>query len=88
MGTPTTLKAACAAGDGASVLSELAVAPDLAAGTLVPIAVDGLDLRREFRALWRASAPDPEVRRFVGLAARGRADPDPRSTRGGADGHP
>ena len=71
MGSTTTLKAACAAGDGASVLSELAVAADLAAGTLVAVPIAGLRLDREFRALWRASAPDAEAQRFVRLAARG-----------------
>jgi hypothetical protein len=46
----------------------LAVAPELAAGTLVAVPVRGLDLRRRFRALWRTSERDPAVTRFVRLA--------------------
>jgi DNA-binding transcriptional LysR family regulator len=68
LASTSILKSATAAGDGVSVLSRLAVEPDIAAGTLVAVAVRGLDLRRRFRALWRASERDPAVARFVRLA--------------------
>jgi DNA-binding transcriptional LysR family regulator len=73
LASTTTLKAATAAGDGPSVLSRLAVAPELAAGRLVEVRVAAVDLRREFRALWRVAERDPAVQRFVRLArATGR----------------
>lgn len=72
LASTTTLKAAAAAGDGASVVSELAVVAERAAGTLVTVEVEGLDLSREFRALWAAATHDPEVARFLRVA-RGRA---------------
>jgi DNA-binding transcriptional LysR family regulator len=73
LASTTTLKAATAAGDGPSVLSRLAVAPELAAGRLVEVRVAAVDLRREFRALWRVAERDPTVQRFVRLArATGR----------------
>jgi len=68
LASTTTLKTAAMAGDGACVLSELAVAPELRAGTLVAVPVAGLALEREFRAIWRASAAEAEVHRFVRLA--------------------
>ncbi len=68
LASTTTLKAAAMAGDGACVLSELAVAGEIAAGSLVAVPVAGLELRREFRALWRPADADAEVHRFVRLA--------------------
>jgi DNA-binding transcriptional LysR family regulator len=68
LASTTTLKAATAAGGGASVLSELAVAPELALGTLVSVPVTGLDLARDFRALWRPGGDDRDVQRFVRIA--------------------
>jgi molybdate transport repressor ModE-like protein len=68
LASTTTLKAAAAAGDGPSVLSELAVANEVAAGSLLVVPVDGLDLRREFRALWLPDRHDPDVQRFIRLA--------------------
>jgi molybdate transport repressor ModE-like protein len=68
LASTTTLKSATAAGDGASVLSRLAVEGDIATGRLVAVPVAGLDLRREFRAVWRPSEQDAAVQRFVRLA--------------------
>jgi DNA-binding transcriptional LysR family regulator len=68
LASTTTLKAAAAAGDGPSVLSQLAVASEVAAGTLVVVPVDRIDLGREFRALWLPDRHDPDVQRFVRLA--------------------
>lgn len=73
LASTTSLKAATAAGVGPCVLSELAVATEVATGALVAVEVEGLELGREFRALWRAAANDAEVQRFVRLArATGR----------------
>jgi DNA-binding transcriptional LysR family regulator len=73
LASTTSLKAATAAGVGPCVLSELAVATEVAPGALVAVDVEGLELGREFRALWRAAANDAEVQRFVRLArATGR----------------
>ena len=68
LASTTTLKAASAAGDGPSVLSALAVASEVAAGTLVAVPVTGLDLSRQFRAVWRPSTNDADVQRFVRMA--------------------
>ena len=68
LASTTTLKSAAMAGDGACVLSELAVAGELATGALVAVPVVGLDLRREFRAVWRPAVADAAVHRFVRLA--------------------
>lgn len=74
LASTTTLKAAAMARDGACVLSELAVAGEIASGSLVAVPVAGLELRREFRALWRPAGADAEVHRFVRLA-RGSESP-------------
>jgi DNA-binding transcriptional LysR family regulator len=73
LASTTTLKAAAMAGDGPSVLSELAVAGELATGRLVAVPVTGLDLRREFRALWRPGTTGHDVRGFVRLARQAEA---------------
>ncbi|GAA1790438.1 LysR family transcriptional regulator [Agromyces lapidis] len=46
-----------ASGAGPAVLSELAARPWVARGELVEVPVDGLDLRRRLRAVWRAGEP-------------------------------
>lgn len=53
MASNTALTAAALAGMGPVVLSELAVADELAAGRLVRVAVPELDLARAFTAVWR-----------------------------------
>jgi len=65
LASTTTLKAASASGEGPSVLSELAVAQEVAIGTLVTVPVTGLDLTRQFRAVWRPSANEADIQRFV-----------------------
>lgn len=52
MTSTEALKAAVRAGLGATVLSRLAAQDELSAGTLREVPVDGLDLRRELRAVW------------------------------------
>jgi DNA-binding transcriptional LysR family regulator len=67
MASTTTLKSAVAAGDGAAVISELAVAVELSNGVLIAVPVTGLDLRRDFRALWRPSSRDRAMQAFLRL---------------------
>lgn len=50
----TAIKAAVMGGIGPAVLSVRVVAAELAAGTLVRLAVPGLDLTRRLRAIWPA----------------------------------
>jgi len=50
----TWIKSAVAAGVAPAVLSSLAVASELAAGTLRAVPVIGLDLHRALRAVWPA----------------------------------
>jgi hypothetical protein len=40
---------------------------------MVAVPVTGLDLRREFRALWRAGTTGADVRGFVRLARQAEA---------------
>jgi DNA-binding transcriptional LysR family regulator len=57
LSSTTAIKAAVAAGAGPAVLSSLAVAADLAGGSLRPVRVIGLDLRRDLRVVWPAGRP-------------------------------
>ena len=57
LSSTTAIKAAVAAGAGPAVLSSLAVAADLAAGTLCAVPVTGIDLARRLRAVWPAGQP-------------------------------
>jgi DNA-binding transcriptional LysR family regulator len=54
LSSTTAIKSAVAAGIGPSVLSSLAVAPELAAGTLRAVKVTDLDLSRRLLAVWAA----------------------------------
>ncbi|MGI5128287.1 LysR family transcriptional regulator [Pseudonocardia sp. CA-107938] len=56
LGSSAALRSAARSGGGPAVLSEFVVADDLATGVLVEVPVDGLDLRRELRAVWPASS--------------------------------
>jgi DNA-binding transcriptional LysR family regulator len=56
--TTASVRAAVVAGAGPAVLSELAVADDIATGRLRAIEIDGLELARDLRAVWRR-APQP-----------------------------
>jgi len=55
LSTSTAVRSAAAAGAGPAVLSNLAVREDVAAGRLVAIAVRGVDLNRQLRAIWPAA---------------------------------
>jgi DNA-binding transcriptional LysR family regulator len=52
LSTTSAVRAAVLAGAGPAVLSELAVADDLAGHRLGRVPVSGIDLRRELRAIW------------------------------------
>ena len=73
LSSTTAIKSAVAAGIGPSVLSSLAVAPELAAGTLRAVKVTDLDLSRRLLAVWAAGrqliGPPADLR---AIAARGR----------------
>ncbi|GIG65259.1 LysR substrate-binding domain-containing protein [Phytomonospora endophytica] len=73
LASTTAVKAAVAAGDGAAVLSSLAVADDIAAGQLTRVPVEGVDLRRSLRAVWRTGTrPTGPAADLLALAVRGR----------------
>src|SRR5699024_8831877 len=53
LASTAAIKAAVLAGQGVGVLSTLAVADELANGQLHQVPIDGVDLRRELRIVWR-----------------------------------
>jgi DNA-binding transcriptional LysR family regulator len=57
LSSTTAIKAAVAAGAGPAVLSSLAVAGDIAGGTLCAVPVTGIDLNRTLMAVWPAGRP-------------------------------
>ncbi|MEU0503221.1 LysR family transcriptional regulator [Nocardia sp. NPDC005998] len=62
LSSTTAIKTAVASGVGPAVLSSLAVAAEIAAGTLASPAITGLDLTRTLRAVW------PSGQRLAGPA--------------------
>jgi DNA-binding transcriptional LysR family regulator len=75
MSTSSAVRAAVIAGAGPAVLSELAVADDLAAGRLISIGCERINLERTLRAVWVGASTPPAgaVRDLVSLAvAHGR----------------
>lgn len=72
LGSMTAIKNAVAGGAGPAVISGLAVAAEVAAGTLRTVPVRGADLQRRLRAAWRRGrAPSGPALVLVRLAARG-----------------
>jgi molybdate transport repressor ModE-like protein len=63
LGSTTAVRSAVVDGAGPAVLSVLAVDTDLVDGRLVEVTVEGLDLRRQLRAVW------PGGRRLIGSGA-------------------
>jgi len=61
------MRAAVLAGAGPAAMSRLAVADDLAVGRLHAITIPGLDLRRQFRAIWLGGRTPPAgaIREFL-----------------------
>ncbi len=67
-GSTAALKLAVQSGDGVTALSRLAVADDLARGTLIEISVPGLDLTRRLRMVWSTETDMPApVRAIAGF---------------------
>ncbi|GAA1740156.1 LysR substrate-binding domain-containing protein [Luedemannella helvata] len=64
LGSTAAIKAAVLAGQGIGVLSGLAAADDLRNGTLVRVQLEGVDLRRRLRLIWRSGSQlsDPAAR--------------------------
>jgi DNA-binding transcriptional LysR family regulator len=54
LGSSTAVRTAVADGAGPALISEFAVASDLADGHLVEVPATGIDLRRRLRAVWRS----------------------------------
>lgn len=68
-------------GAGPAVLSELAVAEELAAGRLTAVPVADLDLTRTLRAVWpRGHRPAGPARDLLALSRPNRPAHAPRST--------
>ncbi len=59
MSTSASVRAAVLAGSAPAVLSRLAVGDDISAGRLRVVAVDGVDLRRDLRAIWTGARLPP-----------------------------
>ena len=59
LSTAAAVRAAVLAGAAPAVLSRLAAGDDLRSGRLREVAVDGLDLRRELRAVWTGPRVPP-----------------------------
>ncbi|GLZ81667.1 transcriptional regulator [Actinorhabdospora filicis] len=71
LASTTAVKAAVLAGDGAAVLSSLAVADELASGRLVRVPVAEVDLGRGLRAVWRTGTrPAGPAADLLALARR------------------
>ncbi len=75
LGSTTAVKTAVGGGAGPAVLSRVAVAAEVASGRLVVLPVEGLDLHRRLRAVWRTgSAADEAIELLISTARRGNPD--------------
>lgn len=74
LSSTTAIKSAVAAGVGPAVLSSLAVAGELTAGTLRAVPVSGLNLNRTLRAVWlpgrRLAGPAQDLYTIAARSAR------------------
>lgn len=71
LGSSAAVLAAARRGEGPAVLSALAAAAELAAGSLCRVEVDGVDLSRTIRAVWAAGhTPEGLARRLLVAAHR------------------
>ncbi|MGH3276557.1 MAG: LysR family transcriptional regulator [Streptosporangiaceae bacterium] len=69
LGSTASILAAVRRGDGPAVLSGLAVAEDIAAGRLVAVLTQDIDLTRSLRAVWPEARPlAPLARRLLNVA--------------------
>ncbi|MEG3616770.1 LysR family transcriptional regulator [Isoptericola haloaureus] len=71
LGSTAALKAAVQHGGSVAVLSALTVAEDVAAGRLAAVPIDGLDLTRRLRVVWRTDAPLSAAARRLSAVALG-----------------
>lgn len=82
LSSTAAIRTAVAAGLAPTVISELAIADDVAAGRLVIVPTTGIDLDREFRAVWRGRTPSmlttlvPTISRPEPSRPRRRNDPN------------
>ena len=73
LASTTAVKSAAVTGAGPAVLSELAVADEVAARRLVAVGVSGLDLTRALRAVWpRGQRPTGPARDLLSLTRTGK----------------
>lgn len=73
LGSISAILAAVRRGEGPTVVSALAAADDLAAGQLVAVQTEGVDLTRSLRAVWLADWPlTPLARRLLAVASHKR----------------
>jgi DNA-binding transcriptional LysR family regulator len=61
LGSTSAVRSAVVHGNSPTVISRLAVAADIDAGTLIEIAVSGLSIRRDLRAVWPRRSPLPPL---------------------------
>ena len=59
LSTAASVRAAVLAGAGPAVMSELVIGDDLASGRLTAIAIRGLEVRRNLRAVWAGARTPP-----------------------------
>ncbi len=79
LGSTTAIKNAVASGLGPAVLSRLALRAEVEDGRLVAVPVDGVDLSRSLRAVWRRGQPlTRPARRLLGLVTERRSTVDSR----------
>jgi molybdate transport repressor ModE-like protein len=70
LGSTASVLAAARRGEAPAVLSALAVTEDIAAGRLIAVRTQDIDLSRSLRAVWPASRPlAPLARRLLDMAA-------------------
>lgn len=75
LGSTSAVRAAVVHGNAPTVISRLAVAAELAAGTLVEIDVPDLAISRDLRAVWPKGAPLPPLARALLEDLAGVPDP-------------
>lgn len=76
LGSTSAVRGAVVGGAGVALLSRLAVRSDLESGELVEVAIEGLDLHRPFRAVWRREGLSDDARALVDVASAASLSPD------------
>ena len=72
LGSTAAIRLAVRGGNGVAVLSRLAVADDLEVARLVAVPVEGVDLRRKLRMIWRDGVQLTEAAAEMARAALSR----------------